>query len=102
MEGLCAVAGKVPDPACFSGNMTYFVCATGANRNLLDKLSDEAKDVMAIADSVLMSVTDDIYSGCILMKHLEEVFQHKEQFLCIWQTSKRWVQRGMVGLGHHW
>uniref|UniRef100_A0A674GXD4 RING-type E3 ubiquitin transferase n=1 Tax=Taeniopygia guttata TaxID=59729 RepID=A0A674GXD4_TAEGU len=62
----------------------------GANRNLLDKLSDEAKNVMAIADSVLMSVTDDIYSGCILVKHLEEVFQHKEQFLCIWQTSKRW------------
>nr|XP_030143221.3 LOW QUALITY PROTEIN: E3 ubiquitin-protein ligase RNF213 [Taeniopygia guttata] len=59
----------------------------GANRNLLDKLSDEAKNVMAIADSVLMSVTDDIYSGCILVKHLEEVFQHKEQFLCIWQTK---------------
>uniref|UniRef100_A0A8C3ET01 RING-type E3 ubiquitin transferase n=1 Tax=Corvus moneduloides TaxID=1196302 RepID=A0A8C3ET01_CORMO len=49
----------------------------GTNRNLLDKLTDEAKDVMAIADSVLTSVTDDIHKGYILVKHLEEVFQHK-------------------------
>ncbi|XP_068888584.1 E3 ubiquitin-protein ligase RNF213 isoform X3 [Aphelocoma coerulescens] len=59
----------------------------GTNRNLLDKLTDEAKDVMAIADSVLTSVTDDIHKGCILVKRLEEVFQHKKQFLCIWDTK---------------
>ncbi|KAM4761922.1 E3 ubiquitin-protein ligase RNF213 isoform 5-T6 [Cyanocitta cristata] len=59
----------------------------GTNRNLLDKLTDEAKDVMAIADSVLTSVTDDIHKGCILVKHLEEVFQHKKQFICIWDTK---------------
>uniref|UniRef100_A0A8C3EPZ3 RING-type E3 ubiquitin transferase n=1 Tax=Corvus moneduloides TaxID=1196302 RepID=A0A8C3EPZ3_CORMO len=58
----------------------------GTNRNLLDKLTDEAKDVMAIADSVLTSVTDDIHKGYILVKHLEEVFQHKKQFICIWDT----------------
>lgn len=59
----------------------------GTNRNLLDKLTDAAKDVMATADSVLTSVTDDIHKGCILVKHLEEVFQHKEQFICIWDTK---------------
>ncbi|XP_062362182.1 E3 ubiquitin-protein ligase RNF213 [Cinclus cinclus] len=59
----------------------------GANRNLLDKLTDEAKDVMATADSVLTSVTDDIHQGCILVKHLEEVFQHEEQFIGIWETK---------------
>ncbi|XP_053850563.1 E3 ubiquitin-protein ligase RNF213 [Vidua macroura] len=59
----------------------------GTNRNLLDKLTYEAKNVMDVADSVLVSITDNIHSGCILMKHLEEVFQHKEQFLCIWQTK---------------
>ncbi|XP_048179403.1 E3 ubiquitin-protein ligase RNF213 isoform X1 [Corvus hawaiiensis] len=59
----------------------------GTNRNLLDKLTDEAKDVMAIADSVLTSVTDDIHKGYILVKHLEEVFQHKKQFICIWDTK---------------
>uniref|UniRef100_U3KDA3 RING-type E3 ubiquitin transferase n=1 Tax=Ficedula albicollis TaxID=59894 RepID=U3KDA3_FICAL len=66
----------------------------GANRNLLDKLTDEAKDVMTTADSVLTSVTDDIHQGCIFVKHLEEVFQHQEQFIGIWEISKRGVQRG--------
>ncbi|XP_041331790.1 E3 ubiquitin-protein ligase RNF213-like, partial [Pyrgilauda ruficollis] len=57
------------------------------NGNLLDELTDEAKNVVAIAESALKRVTDDIHSGCILVKHLEEVFQHEEQFLCIWETK---------------
>lgn len=65
-----------------------FVSGTGAKGNLLDKLTDEARDVMATADSVLTSVTDDIHSGRIRIRHLEEVFQHREQFLCIWDTSE--------------
>uniref|UniRef100_A0A8C3UM49 RING-type E3 ubiquitin transferase n=1 Tax=Catharus ustulatus TaxID=91951 RepID=A0A8C3UM49_CATUS len=77
----------------------------GTNRDLLDKLTDEAKDVMATADSVLTSVTDGIQQGSILVKHLEEVFQHQEQFIGIWETSKRGVQRGH-GVGEvkpeHW
>uniref|UniRef100_A0A8D2MIK3 RING-type E3 ubiquitin transferase n=1 Tax=Zonotrichia albicollis TaxID=44394 RepID=A0A8D2MIK3_ZONAL len=71
------------------------------SKNLLDTLTDEAKNVVAVADSVLKRVTDDINCRCILVKHLEKVFQHKEQFLCMWETSKRWVQSGMVGLVHH-
>ncbi|KAM3672048.1 LOW QUALITY PROTEIN: E3 ubiquitin-protein ligase RNF213-like [Ammospiza maritima maritima] len=57
------------------------------SENLLDTLTDEAKNVVAVADSVLKSVTDDIHSRCILVKHLEKVFQHKEQFLCMWETK---------------
>uniref|UniRef100_A0A8B9ME63 RING-type E3 ubiquitin transferase n=1 Tax=Accipiter nisus TaxID=211598 RepID=A0A8B9ME63_9AVES len=60
----------------------------GTNTKLLEKLTDEAKNIMAIADSVFMSVTDDIQKGCILVKHLEEVFQHEKQFICIWEISK--------------
>ncbi|NWZ10455.1 RN213 ligase, partial [Agelaius phoeniceus] len=67
----------------------------GTNRNHLDKLTDKAKKVIAIADSALTSITSGIYSGCILVKHLKEIFKHKEQFFCIWETSKRWVLRGM-------
>ncbi|XP_049669068.1 E3 ubiquitin-protein ligase RNF213 isoform X5 [Accipiter gentilis] len=59
----------------------------GTNTKLLEKLTDEAKNVMAIADSVFMSVTDDIQKGCILVKHLEEVFQHEKQFICIWEIK---------------
>ncbi|KAF4797459.1 E3 ubiquitin-protein ligase RNF213 [Turdus rufiventris] len=58
----------------------------GTNKDLLDKLTDEAKNVMATADSVLTSVTDGIQQGNILVKHLEEVFQHQEQFIGIWET----------------
>ncbi|XP_074703437.1 E3 ubiquitin-protein ligase RNF213 isoform X1 [Strix aluco] len=59
----------------------------GTNTELLEKLTDEAKNVMATADSVFMSVTDDIQKGCILVKHLEEIFQHEKQFICIWEIK---------------
>ncbi|XP_064532292.1 E3 ubiquitin-protein ligase RNF213 isoform X2 [Pseudopipra pipra] len=60
---------------------------SGRNRNLIEKLTDKAKDIMHTADFVFESVTDDIQKGCILVKHLEEVFQHEEQFICIWETK---------------
>ncbi|XP_050764641.1 E3 ubiquitin-protein ligase RNF213 [Gymnogyps californianus] len=59
----------------------------GTNTKLLEKLTDEAKNVMAIADSVFTSVTDDIQKGCILVKHLEEILQHEKQFICIWEIK---------------
>lgn len=43
---------------------------------------------MAMADSVFMSVTDDIQKGQIRVKHLEAIFQHEKQFVCIWEISK--------------
>ncbi|XP_074397014.1 E3 ubiquitin-protein ligase RNF213 isoform X2 [Zonotrichia albicollis] len=76
------------------------------SKNLLDTLTDEAKNVVAVADSVLKRVTDDINCRCILVKHLEKVFQHKEQFLCMWETkhqqwpseAKEKFQRGLKEL----
>ncbi|KAM6050451.1 E3 ubiquitin-protein ligase RNF213 isoform 2-T2 [Chlamydotis macqueenii] len=59
----------------------------GTNRKLLEKLTDEAKNVMATADSVFMSVADAIRKGSILVKHLEEIFQHEKQFTCIWEIK---------------
>ncbi|KFP92242.1 E3 ubiquitin-protein ligase RNF213, partial [Apaloderma vittatum] len=76
----------------------------GTNTKLLEKLTEEAKNVMAKADSVFTSVTSDIQRGCILVKHLEEVFQHEEQFLCIWEIKhllredKELLQRQMKEL----
>ncbi|XP_061866845.1 E3 ubiquitin-protein ligase RNF213 isoform X2 [Colius striatus] len=60
---------------------------SGTNTKLLKELTDEAKNVMATADSVFVSVIDDIQKGCVLVKHLEEVFQHEQQFICIWQIK---------------
>ncbi|XP_065503793.1 E3 ubiquitin-protein ligase RNF213 [Caloenas nicobarica] len=59
----------------------------GTNTKLLQALTEEARNVMATADSVLMSVTDDIQKGQICVKHLEEIFQHEKQFLCIWEIK---------------
>ncbi|XP_075025423.1 E3 ubiquitin-protein ligase RNF213 isoform X2 [Calonectris borealis] len=59
----------------------------GTNTELLEKLTDEAKNIMATADSVFMRVTDDIQEGCILVRHLEEIFQHEKQFICIWEIK---------------
>uniref|UniRef100_A0A663EII0 RING-type E3 ubiquitin transferase n=1 Tax=Aquila chrysaetos chrysaetos TaxID=223781 RepID=A0A663EII0_AQUCH len=74
----------------------------GTNTKLLEKLTDEAKNVMAIADSVLMSVTDDIQKGCILVKHLEEIFQHEKHFLSehqqLLRENKELLQRELKEL----
>ncbi|XP_054702200.1 E3 ubiquitin-protein ligase RNF213 isoform X2 [Grus americana] len=59
----------------------------GTNTKLLEELTDEAKNVIATADSVFMSVTNGIQKGCVLVKHLEEVFQHEKQFICIWEIK---------------
>ncbi|XP_025892633.1 E3 ubiquitin-protein ligase RNF213 [Nothoprocta perdicaria] len=61
----------------------------GTNTNVLEQLSDEAKDKMAIADSVLMSVTEAIQEGCVLVKYLKEVLQHEEQFVRIWELKHK-------------
>lgn len=55
---------------------------------------------MAKADSVFMSITDDLQEGSILIKHLEEIFQHENQFIFIWELSKCAAQGGLVGLLH--
>ncbi|XP_068007364.1 E3 ubiquitin-protein ligase RNF213 isoform X3 [Melanerpes formicivorus] len=57
------------------------------NTKLLEELTCEAKRIMATADSVFESVSNDIWNGSILVKHLEEVFQHEEQFINIWEIK---------------
>ncbi|KAK2528363.1 Rnf213 [Columba guinea] len=59
----------------------------GTNTKLLQALTEEARSVMAAADSVFMSVTNDILKGWIRVKHLEEIFQHEKQFICIWEIK---------------
>ncbi|KAM6344814.1 E3 ubiquitin-protein ligase RNF213 isoform 2-T4 [Alca torda] len=65
---------------------------SGTKTDLLEKLTDEAKNVMATADSVFMSVTAAISEGCILVKHLEEIFQHEKQFICIWEIKHQFSE----------
>ncbi|XP_071620776.1 E3 ubiquitin-protein ligase RNF213 isoform X2 [Heliangelus exortis] len=68
-------------------SIKHVFALSGTNKELIDKFTDEAKKVMAAADWVFMSVSSDIQKGCILVKHLEEIFQHKQQFIYIWMTK---------------
>ncbi|XP_066836382.1 E3 ubiquitin-protein ligase RNF213 isoform X3 [Anser cygnoides] len=67
---------------------------SGRNTKLLGQLTDEAKNVMATADSLFMSVTDGIQEGSILVKHLEEILQHEKQFICIWELKHNQLSHG--------
>ncbi|XP_062976188.1 E3 ubiquitin-protein ligase RNF213-like [Elgaria multicarinata webbii] len=55
----------------------------GADGNILNQLTDEAQELMAIADSVYVNVTDQLRTGHILVKHLELILKNKRQFLSI-------------------
>uniref|UniRef100_A0A8C3GM39 RING-type E3 ubiquitin transferase n=1 Tax=Cairina moschata TaxID=8855 RepID=A0A8C3GM39_CAIMO len=67
---------------------------SGRNTKLLEQLTDEAKNIMATADSLFMSVTDGIQQGSILVKHLEEILQHEKQFICIWELKHNRLPQG--------
>ncbi|KAM6317270.1 E3 ubiquitin-protein ligase RNF213 isoform 4-T4 [Podargus strigoides] len=68
-------------------DLKHIFSFNGTNTKFLEKLTDEAKNLMATADSVFVSVTNHMQKGFILVKHLEEIFQHKQQFICIWETK---------------
>ncbi|XP_062976189.1 E3 ubiquitin-protein ligase RNF213-like [Elgaria multicarinata webbii] len=61
----------------------------GVSEKLRDQLSDEAKELMAISDSVYTEVSGKLMTGCILIKHLDLIKKHKKQFLSIWELINK-------------
>ncbi|XP_067319963.1 E3 ubiquitin-protein ligase RNF213 isoform X2 [Anolis sagrei] len=61
----------------------------GADGNILEKLTDEAQELMAVADSVYMNITEKLKTGEILVKHLEQVQKYRKQFLSICELKNR-------------
>uniref|UniRef100_A0A452ISB0 RING-type E3 ubiquitin transferase n=1 Tax=Gopherus agassizii TaxID=38772 RepID=A0A452ISB0_9SAUR len=55
---------------------------------ILEQLTDAAKKLMAVADSVFTNVAENLLNGRILVKHLELIIKHKKQFICIWELRK--------------
>uniref|UniRef100_A0A8V1AN22 RING-type E3 ubiquitin transferase n=1 Tax=Gallus gallus TaxID=9031 RepID=A0A8V1AN22_CHICK len=70
----------------------------GTNTKLQEQLTNEARIVMAKADSVFMSVTNELQEGSILIKHLEEIFQHENQFVFIWELKHKQLLDGQKEL----
>uniref|UniRef100_A0A674JMV9 RING-type E3 ubiquitin transferase n=1 Tax=Terrapene triunguis TaxID=2587831 RepID=A0A674JMV9_9SAUR len=63
----------------FNGTVLY---------EILEQLTDAAKKLMAVADSVFTNVAENLLNGCILVKRLELIIKHKKQFICIWELRK--------------
>ncbi|XP_078510203.1 E3 ubiquitin-protein ligase RNF213 isoform X2 [Lissotriton helveticus] len=60
----------------------------GADGQLLDQLSDNAKTLMAVADSVFMDISEKLMNGTLLWRHLECIVKNKAQFLSIWDLKQ--------------
>ncbi|XP_042303497.1 LOW QUALITY PROTEIN: E3 ubiquitin-protein ligase RNF213, partial [Sceloporus undulatus] len=68
----------------------------GADGNILEKLTDEAQELMAVADSVYMEVLLNLEKGQILVRHLELVAKYKKQFLSICELKSRNLPSGEI------
>ncbi|XP_053146867.1 E3 ubiquitin-protein ligase RNF213-like isoform X2 [Hemicordylus capensis] len=72
-----------------SPDIKHLFTFNGADGNILDQLTDEAKELMTIADSIHTRISDELTMGYILVKHLELVAKHKKQFLSIWELKDK-------------
>nr|XP_034493275.1 E3 ubiquitin-protein ligase RNF213 [Marmota flaviventris] len=61
----------------------------GTDEKLLDNLTEDAKRLMAAANSVFMKVAGDVLDGSILIGQLELILKHRTQFLDLWQLEKK-------------
>uniref|UniRef100_A0A8D2LPD7 Ring finger protein 213 n=1 Tax=Varanus komodoensis TaxID=61221 RepID=A0A8D2LPD7_VARKO len=55
--------------------------------NILDQLTDEAQELMAVADSIYTNVIEKLMAGNILVKHVELIVKHKTQFISIYELK---------------
>uniref|UniRef100_A0ABM5FN25 E3 ubiquitin-protein ligase RNF213 isoform X1 n=1 Tax=Pogona vitticeps TaxID=103695 RepID=A0ABM5FN25_9SAUR len=61
----------------------------GTDGNILDQLTEEAQELMAIADSIYIDVSKNLETGHILVKYVDLISEHKKQFLsiCEWKSK---------------
>uniref|UniRef100_A0A4W3K881 RING-type E3 ubiquitin transferase n=1 Tax=Callorhinchus milii TaxID=7868 RepID=A0A4W3K881_CALMI len=52
----------------------------GSDKKLIDELTDEAKELMALADSVFLDVVNKLQQGSIQIKHLKWIIEKKQNF----------------------
>ncbi|XP_077022284.1 E3 ubiquitin-protein ligase RNF213 isoform X2 [Tamandua tetradactyla] len=59
----------------------------GADEKILANITEEGKKLMAVADSVLTTVVDNVLNGTILIRQLNLIISHWNRFLRIWQLK---------------
>ncbi|XP_058845819.1 E3 ubiquitin-protein ligase rnf213-alpha-like isoform X2 [Acipenser ruthenus] len=50
---------------------------------IIDQLTDDARQLIAVSDSVLMNISEQLVCGDIQIKHLKSILQKKEDFLML-------------------
>ncbi|XP_041076276.1 E3 ubiquitin-protein ligase rnf213-alpha-like isoform X2 [Polyodon spathula] len=50
---------------------------------IIDQLTDDARQLIAVSDSVLMNISEQLVCGDIQIKHLRSILQKKEDFLTL-------------------
>ncbi|XP_043570887.1 E3 ubiquitin-protein ligase rnf213-alpha-like isoform X2 [Chiloscyllium plagiosum] len=60
----------------------------GTDSKLIDTLSDEARHLMAIADSVFMDMMNRLLDGSIKVKYLDLILKKKTSVMALHKTSK--------------
>ncbi|XP_037664815.1 E3 ubiquitin-protein ligase RNF213 isoform X2 [Choloepus didactylus] len=61
----------------------------GSDEKILANITEEGKKLMVTADSVIREVADYLLDGTILVRHLDLIIKHKDQFLNIWQLNRK-------------
>ncbi|XP_029455051.1 E3 ubiquitin-protein ligase RNF213 isoform X2 [Rhinatrema bivittatum] len=61
----------------------------GSDGEILAQLTEDARNLMAIADSVFQETTESLMRGTLLVKHLECIVRNREQFQCIWDLKQK-------------
>ncbi|XP_067403324.1 E3 ubiquitin-protein ligase RNF213 isoform X3 [Emydura macquarii macquarii] len=61
----------------------------GADGKFLEQLTDAAKKLIAVADSVFINVAENLLDGSILVKRLELIIKNRKQFICIWELQHK-------------
>uniref|UniRef100_A0A670HUU1 RING-type E3 ubiquitin transferase n=1 Tax=Podarcis muralis TaxID=64176 RepID=A0A670HUU1_PODMU len=68
----------------------------GGSGDFLSQLTDDAKALMKITESVHKEIYDNLMTGQILIRHLELIIKCKEQFVFIWELSNSLPSKGKM------
>ncbi|XP_068920216.1 E3 ubiquitin-protein ligase RNF213 isoform X2 [Petaurus breviceps papuanus] len=59
----------------------------GSDEKILEEITQDAKNLMALADNVFIIVTSDLLSRKLLVKHMDLIEKHKKQILHLWKLK---------------
>ncbi|XP_035293735.1 E3 ubiquitin-protein ligase RNF213 isoform X3 [Cricetulus griseus] len=60
----------------------------GTNEKILDNITEEGRQLMAMAESVFQKVAEELENGTIVVGQLELILEHRTQFVDIWGLSR--------------